>query len=71
MRSEKKSVTIRAIIDTNVIADSDIRELLILIEERTEHVLLSRDVDICRDKDDNLIIETAIRGNAISCHKGR
>lgn len=46
------------------ITDSDIRELLILIEERSEHVLLSRNVDICRDKDDNLIIETAIKGTA-------
>lgn len=46
------------------ITDSDIEELLILIEERSEHVLLSVDVGICRDKDDNFVIETAIEGKA-------
>jgi len=42
----------------------DIRELLILIEERSEHVLLAGDLAICRDTDDNLVIETAIKGQA-------
>jgi len=42
----------------------DIQELLILIEERSEHVLLSGNISICRDKDDNLILETAIKGQA-------
>jgi putative PIN family toxin of toxin-antitoxin system len=42
----------------------DIRELIILIEERSEHVMLSGDVSVCRDKDDNLIIETALKGQA-------
>jgi uncharacterized protein len=42
----------------------DIRELLILIEERSEHVLHAGDVAICRDTDDNLVIETAIKGQA-------
>ena len=46
------------------ITEDDIRELLILIEEKAEHVILSNDVVICRDKDDNLIIETAIKGKA-------
>ena len=46
------------------VTEADIRELLILIEERSEHVLISGDVNICRDRDDNLIIETAIKGNA-------
>ena len=46
------------------ITEGDIHELLILIEERSEHVLLSGDVKICRDKDDDLIIETAIKGKA-------
>lgn len=46
------------------IADSDIEELLILIEERSDHVLLSGDVEVCRDKDDNFVIETAIKGGA-------
>lgn len=46
------------------IDESEIRELMILIGERTEHVTVSGDVNICRDKDNNLIIETAIKGNA-------
>lgn len=46
------------------ISESDIRELLVLIEERADHVLLSGDVTICSDKDDDLIIETAIKGKA-------
>lgn len=46
------------------ISENDISELLVLLEERTESVLLSGDVAVCRDKDDNLIIETAIKGKA-------
>ncbi len=46
------------------ITDNDIRELLILIEERSGHVLLAGDVIVCRDRDDNLVIETAIKGQA-------
>lgn len=46
------------------IAENDIQEILILIEERSEYVLVSGDVFICRDKDDNLVIETAIKGQA-------
>ncbi|MBV6517689.1 MAG: putative toxin-antitoxin system toxin component, PIN family [Candidatus Brocadia sp.] len=46
------------------ITENDIKELLILVEERAESVLLSGDIAICRDKDDNLIIETAIKGQA-------
>ncbi|MCP5003442.1 MAG: putative toxin-antitoxin system toxin component, PIN family [Planctomycetes bacterium] len=34
------------------ISEYDIKELLILIEERSEYVLLSRNINICRDKDD-------------------
>ncbi len=37
---------------------------MILIEEKAVPVLLSGDVTICRDKDDNLVIETAIKGQA-------
>lgn len=44
------------------ISESDIRELLVLIEERADHVILSGDVSICHDKDDDLVIETAIKG---------
>ena len=46
------------------VTETDIRELLILIEERSTHVLVSGEFDICRDRDDNFIIETAIKGNA-------
>ncbi|OOP56916.1 MAG: hypothetical protein AYP45_06265 [Candidatus Brocadia carolinensis] len=35
-----------------------------LIEERSEPVLISNDIAICRDGDDNLIVETAIKGKA-------
>jgi predicted nucleic acid-binding protein len=40
----------------------EIRELLILIEEKTERVSLSGDLALCRDPDDNFIVETAIKG---------
>lgn len=46
------------------ITPEDIQELLSLIEEKTEHVLVSGSINICRDKDDDLIIETALKGNA-------
>lgn len=46
------------------IAPEDIQELLVLVEEKAEHVIVSGKIDVCRDKDDNLIIETAIKGNA-------
>ena len=46
------------------LADDDIAEFLLLLEERSEHVLLSGTVSVCRDKDDDCVIETALRGNA-------
>jgi putative PIN family toxin of toxin-antitoxin system len=46
------------------ITEVDILELLILIEERCEHVLLTGDVRVCRDPEDNGVIETAIKGHA-------
>ena len=46
------------------ITDNDIEELLILIDERAENVKVSADIDICLDKDDNLVIESAIKGKA-------
>lgn len=46
------------------ISKTIIKELLMLIDEQSEHTLLSGDVNICRDKDDNFIIETAIKGKA-------
>ncbi|MEW6214534.1 MAG: putative toxin-antitoxin system toxin component, PIN family [Nitrospirota bacterium] len=46
------------------ITEEDITGLLILLEERAEDVSLSGDVTICRDRDDDLVIETAIKGQA-------
>lgn len=46
------------------ISGKDIEELLTLIEERADHVLLSGNIGVCRDKPDNLIIETATNGKA-------
>lgn len=46
------------------IKPEDIQKLIILIEEKAEHVIVSGKIDVCRDKDDNLIIETAIKGSA-------
>lgn len=47
-----------------IVPEDNILELLILIEERCEHVLLAGDVQICRDPEDNGIIETSIKGHA-------
>lgn len=46
------------------VTEADIRELLMLIEEHSEHVIVSDEVNICRDRDDDFIIETAIKGHA-------
>jgi len=46
------------------IASTDIEELLVLIEERADHVILSGDIAVCRDTNDNFVIETAIKGAA-------
>ena len=46
------------------IEEEDIAKLLFLIEDRAEDVNISGNVTICRDKDDDIIIETAIKGKA-------
>ncbi len=46
------------------ISEDNVKELIILLEEMAEDVLLSGDINICRDKDDNFVIETAIKGKA-------
>ena len=46
------------------ITDEDIHGLLTLIEELADNALLTGEVNICRDKDDNAVIETAIKGQA-------
>jgi len=50
--------------DKYKITVDDIKGLLELLEQRAEDVLVSGDLEICRDKDDNLVIETAIKGQA-------
>lgn len=44
------------------IEEEDIARLLILLEDRAEGVRISENVTICRDKDDDIVIETAIKG---------
>lgn len=46
------------------LTSEEIEELIVLIEERSEHVLLEGKIAICRDKDDNMILETALNGKA-------
>jgi len=46
------------------ISEEDIKELLTLIEAKAESVSISGNINVCRDKDDNFIIETAINGTA-------
>jgi uncharacterized protein len=46
------------------ITEDDIKQLLTLIEERADYALLLGNINICRERDDNLIIETAISGTA-------
>ena len=46
------------------ITTEEIEELVVLIEERSENVLLIGNIDLCRDADDNMIIETALKGQA-------
>ena len=50
--------------DKYAIAAEDIEGLLILIEEKADQVLLQGSVTVCRDKDDDDVLETAITGNA-------
>jgi uncharacterized protein len=50
--------------DKYSISADDIRELLELVDELSEHVFLEGDVTVCRDADDNMVIETAIKGQA-------
>lgn len=47
------------------LSDSDIAEFLFLLEERADHVLLKGNVNVCRDRDDDCVIETALLGNAL------
>jgi len=41
-----------------------IEELLSLIRQKAAFVYVTGKLDVCRDKDDNLLIETAVRGGA-------
>jgi putative PIN family toxin of toxin-antitoxin system len=46
------------------IEDEDISALLLLLEDRAEDVWISGNITICRDKDDDLVIETAVKSKA-------
>jgi putative PIN family toxin of toxin-antitoxin system len=46
------------------IEEEDITRLLFLLEDRAEDIRISGNVTICRDKDDDFVIETAIKGRA-------
>jgi putative PIN family toxin of toxin-antitoxin system len=46
------------------IRPEDIEELVVLIEERCKTVTVMGEMTVCRDKDDNRIIETAVAGGA-------
>ncbi len=46
------------------IEQDTILELFLLIAQRADHVSVSGEITLCRDRDDNLIIETAIKGEA-------
>ena len=48
--------------DKYEITENEIKELIILIEEKSEHIFPSGTLELCRDKDDNVILETAISG---------
>lgn len=43
---------------------ADIRELVTLLRERGTDIVVVGDIHLCRDADDDVILETAIRGNA-------
>jgi putative PIN family toxin of toxin-antitoxin system len=46
------------------IRPEDIEELVVLIEERCKTVTVMGEMTVCRDKDDNRVIETAVSGGA-------
>lgn len=46
------------------ITSADVTELLSLIEERSEHALLHGDIHLCRDPDDDMVIDTTVAGAA-------
>lgn len=46
------------------LSDDEIQEFLRLLQERARHVDLTGKVHLCRDPDDDLVLETALVGNA-------
>ncbi|MBI5141483.1 MAG: putative toxin-antitoxin system toxin component, PIN family [Nitrospirae bacterium] len=46
------------------IKERQIADMVSLMVERTQRVSLKKTVCVCRDPDDDIVIETAIRGNA-------
>ncbi len=50
--------------DKYQIRPEDIEELVVLMEDKCKIVMIMEEITICRDKDDNRVIETAITGCA-------
>ena len=46
------------------LSDDEIQEFLRLLQERARHVDLTGKVHLCHDPDDDLVLETALVGNA-------
>lgn len=46
------------------VREKEVKELAVLIKDKAKRVTLKYTISLCRDPDDNIIIETAIRGKA-------
>lgn len=46
------------------ITEKEVRDLVRSIKDKAERVTLKGGIELCRDPDDNIIIETAIRGKS-------
>ncbi len=46
------------------VREKEVKELAVLIKDKAKRVTLKYNISLCRDPDDNIIIETAIRGKA-------
>lgn len=46
------------------ITEKEVRVLVTSIKDKAERVTLKGGIELCRDPDDNIIIETAIRGKS-------
>ena len=46
------------------ISEQEVVDLVISLKEKAERITIKGTTDVCRDPDDNIIIETAVRGKA-------